>query len=77
MACIKIIDSIKIYIYSRYHNPPHFHAIMAEFEELFVIETMETYSGKLPSAYRKKIMEWAIPNQKLIQANWDLLNKKK
>lgn len=34
MPCLKIIDSIKIYIYVRDHNPPHFHTIVAEHEEL-------------------------------------------
>lgn len=31
---IKIIDAIKIDVYSREHPPPHFHAIYAEYEEL-------------------------------------------
>jgi len=44
MPCIKIIDSIKIYVYSNDHNPPHFYAIYAENEELIEIETLETYA---------------------------------
>jgi len=32
MPCIKIIDGIKLYIYARDYNPPHFHAKIAEFK---------------------------------------------
>jgi hypothetical protein len=63
MPTIKIIDSIKIDLYSREHPPPHFHAIYAEHEELIDIETLNTYSGKLPIRQRKKVMDWAKYNQ--------------
>ena len=42
MPTVKTIDSIKIDIYSRDHPPPHFHVKFAEYEELIVIETLET-----------------------------------
>ena len=77
MACIKIIDSIKIYIYTRDHNPPHFHALIAEYEELIVIETLETYSGYLPTRYRKKVIDWANENREYLKKNWELLNGQK
>ncbi|MEZ4829116.1 MAG: DUF4160 domain-containing protein [Bacteroidia bacterium] len=32
MPCIKTIGSIKIYMYLRDHNPPHFHVMYAESE---------------------------------------------
>ncbi len=40
MPCIKTIDSIKLYIYARDHNPPHFHAIYGEKEELIEIQNL-------------------------------------
>jgi len=39
MPCIKIINSIKIYIYIDDHNPPHFYA---EYEELIEIKTLKS-----------------------------------
>lgn len=75
MPCIKVIDSIKIYIYSRDHNPPHFHVLIAEYEELIVIEDLSTYSGYVPSKYRKKVIEWAKEKQHFLANNWTLLNK--
>ena len=50
MPCIKIIGSIRLYVYARDHNPPHFHAMYAEYEELIVIKTLETYAGALPAS---------------------------
>ncbi len=77
MACIKTIDSIKIYIYSRDHNPPHFHAIIAEYEELIIIESLTTFSGYLPKMYRNKVLNWATENKDRLMANWNLINGKK
>ena len=53
MPTIKTMDNVKIDIYSRDHPPPHFHAKFAEHEELIVIETLETYAGKMPKVQRK------------------------
>lgn len=74
MACIKIIDGIKIYIYARDHNPPHFHAIVAEHEELIVIEDLTTYTGSIPIKYRKKVISWAEENKEFLNQEWNKLN---
>lgn len=75
MPCIKIIDSIKIYVYSRDHQPPHFHAIINDFEELIIIGDLTTYSGKIPSKSRKKLMNWATRHQDILMKNREMLNK--
>ena len=62
MPLIKIIDSIKIYIYLRDHNPPHFHIIYAEYEELIDMRTLTTLSGAVPARQRKKVINWAKEN---------------
>jgi beta-glucosidase/6-phospho-beta-glucosidase/beta-galactosidase len=76
MPCVKTIDSIRICIYSRDHNPPHFHVLIAEYEELIRIEDFENYSDPIPTKYRKKVIEWAVLNQGFLWTNWKLLNKK-
>lgn len=76
MPTLKIIDSIKIDIYSREHPPPHFHAIYAEYEELIEIETLSTYVGKLPKAQRKKVIDWAKTKQEYLMENFQRLNPK-
>jgi hypothetical protein len=74
MPTIKRLDSIKIDVYSREHLPPHFHALYAEYEELVVIESLETYAGKLPLAQRKKVIEWAKNKKELLLENFKRLN---
>lgn len=74
MPCIKIIDGIKVYLYARDHNPPHFHVIFVEFEELIIIKTLATYSGEIPVKQRKKIIKWAEQNQSYLLKQWEKLN---
>ncbi|MBC8488131.1 MAG: DUF4160 domain-containing protein [Bacteroidetes bacterium] len=74
MPTIKIIDSIKIDVYAREHPPPHFHVLCAEYEELIVIETLETYIGYIPVAQRKKVIKWAKTQKELLLENFKRLN---
>lgn len=76
MPTIKTIDNIKIDMYFRDHPPPHFHAKYAEYEELIVIETLETYAGRLPKAHRKKVTEWASQHQNYLSRLFNQLNPK-
>lgn len=71
MPVIKILDSIKIYLYFFDHQPPHFHAIYAEYQVLIEIETLAIYSGSLLSKQLKKVMEWASKNQDYLRKKWE------
>lgn len=74
MPCLQIIGGVKIYMYSRDHHPPHFHAMIAEHEELVIIASLRTYSGKIPARHRKKVMAWAEQNKAFLNDTWNLLN---
>lgn len=74
MPTVKTIDNIKIDIYSRDHPPPHFHAKFSEFEELIVIETLDTYAGKMPKVQRKKVTDWAAYNKQFLLEIFNKLN---
>lgn len=74
MPTVKIIDKIKIDIYSREHPPPHFHAKFAEFEELIEIKTLKTHAGLIPGAQRKKVTDWAIDNKQFLLEIFSKLN---
>ena len=74
MPTIKILDGVKVDVYSREHPPPHFHALYAEFEELIEIETLETYIGKIPNNKRKKVVNWAKDNKQFLSDNFKRLN---
>ena len=74
MPTLKIIDSVKIDIYSREHPPPHFHAIYGDYEALIIIENLEIYAGRLPKPQLNKVINWAKTNQVLILENFKRLN---
>ena len=74
MPTIKIIYSIKIDVYSREHPPPHFHVLFAEYEELIVIKTLQTYIGYIPATQRKKVIKWAKTQKELLTENFNRLN---
>ncbi|MEZ4686636.1 MAG: DUF4160 domain-containing protein [Bacteroidia bacterium] len=77
MPLIKSLGSIKICMYFRDHNPPHFHILYAEYEELITISTLTTYAGKVPAAQRKKVISWAQENQQFLIGQWNILNPPK
>ena len=74
MPTIKIIDSVKIDLYSREHPPPHFHAIYADFEALITIENFEIYASRLPKPQLNKVINWARDNQTMLLDNFKRLN---
>jgi hypothetical protein len=74
MPTIKIIDSVKIDLYSREHPPPHFHAIYADNEALIVIQDFSIYAGSLPRPQLKKVIEWAREHQEILFENFKRLN---
>jgi len=77
MPCIKIINSIKIYIYVDDHNPPHFDALYAEYEELIEIKTLKNYRGFLPKTQRKKVLKWAEKQRGFLMRKWIEYNPNK
>jgi Domain of unknown function (DUF4160) len=76
MPTLHIINSIKIDVYAREHMPPHFHAIYAEHEMLFEIDTLATYAGWLPPKQYRLIIRWAqVPGiRSFLLDNFNRLN---
>ena len=56
------------------HNPPHFHAISAEYEVLIDIRNLTILRGNMPSTKLKKIIKWAKLNQSYLLAEFETLN---
>ena len=67
-------QGIKIYMYDFDHNPPHFHAISAEYEVLIDIRNLTILRGNMPSTKLKKIINWAKLNQSYLLAEFETLN---
>jgi hypothetical protein len=72
MPRISQFYGISIYMYYRDHAPPHFHAIYAEHEAKFYVETAEVLDGQLPRKARGLVKEWAEMHRVDLQHNWDL-----
>ena len=70
----EFLQGIKIYIYDFDHNPPHFHAISAEYEVLISITTLKVLQGEMPKPQLKKILKWAKLNQLALLNEFESLN---
>ena len=62
---------IVIKVYFRDHPPPHLHAVYAEHQALYDIETLEVIEGDLPRTAAKLVVEWATLNQKALRQIWE------
>ena len=62
---ISIFDGIKISMFYREHQPPHFHAEIG-------IDPIMILEGKLSRTTRSKVFEWAAIHQAELRANWEL-----
>ena len=70
MPQISAFLGIIIRMFYRDHNPPHFHAVYAEYEGLIDINKLELISGKLPPRVLGLVIEWTALHQEL-NGNWN------
>lgn len=61
---------IVIRMYFGDHAPPHFHAVYAEHEAVFEIESLTILHGHLPARARGLVVEWASLHQSELRAAW-------
>jgi hypothetical protein len=62
-------------VYRRDHNPPHFHAIYAEYEAVIDIRTLDVIAGELPGKQLKKVRRWAQKVQPMLLEEFIRLQK--
>ncbi len=72
MPCVSEFFGVSIYIYYNDHAPPHFHALYAEHEAAFIIDTLGIQFGSLPRRARALVLEWASLHRIELQIDWDL-----
>lgn len=58
-------------MFYRDHNPPHFHAVYAEYEGLVDINKLELIGGSLPPRVLGLVIEWTALHQKELLDNWE------
>jgi len=71
MPAIARFYGIVIKMYYRDHGVPHFHAVYAEYNGVFEIETLEMIEGDLPSRARKLVTEWAHIYRDELHQMWE------
>jgi hypothetical protein len=63
---------ISIFINTRgEHNPPHFHAVSAEWEASIRIADFGVLAGRLPPKLLGEVVEWAALHQNELMQEWD------
>lgn len=62
---------IKMYFSQSEHGVPHFHAIYAEYNAVFDIQTLEMIEGDLPSRAQRLVKEWATQYQAEMLEMWN------
>jgi len=71
MPVISKFYGILIKIYFSDHSPAHFHAIYAEYNGVFNIETLEMIEGDLPNKAILLVKEWAKLYQSELLDIWN------
>ncbi|MBN8508753.1 MAG: DUF4160 domain-containing protein [Burkholderiales bacterium] len=72
MPTISEFYGVLIRMYWNDHAPPHFHAIYAEFEAHYAIETLELLRGELPRRAHALVLEWAAQHREELREDWQL-----
>ena len=71
MPQISYFLGVIIRMFYREHNPPHFHAVYADFEGIIDIEKNEIIGGSLPPRVLGIVIEWATLHQPELMDNWE------
>ena len=61
---------IKMYFSQSEHGIPHFHAVYAEYNGVFSIETLEMIEGDLPARAQRLVKDWALLYQQELLRMW-------
>ena len=75
MPQISYFLGVIIRMFYRNHNPPHFHAVYAQYEALIDIEKNELFSGYLPPRVLGIVTEWTALHQNELMDNWERARK--
>lgn len=71
MPQISYFLGVIIRMFYRDHNPPHFHAVYADYEGLIDIEKNELIDGYLPPRVLGIVTEWTAIYQNELMQNWE------
>lgn len=62
---------IVMYLRNKEHNPPHIHAITADYDAPFLISTGELMEGEFPAKARAMVKEFIFKYKKELELMWE------
>ena len=77
MPVIARFYGILIKMYFKEHGIPHFHALYAEYNGVFEIDSLEMIEGDLPNRAQRMVKEWAELYKKDLLEMWETQKFKK
>ena len=77
MPIIARFYGILIKMYFKEHGIPHFHALYAEYNGVFEIESLEMIEGDLPNRAQRMVKEWAELYKNDLLEMWETQEFKK
>ena len=64
--------NIRIVFNSReHHNVAHFHVVHPDFRASFDISNCRVMAGRIPTRFRRLILDWALEHQAELLAGWE------
>ena len=75
MPRLCLLDGIVIWINTRDHLPPHFHARYSGDEVRIELENLTVLTGKLSPAKQRMLLAWATVHRCELVRNWDLASQ--
>lgn len=71
MPVIARFYGIAIKMYFREHGVSHFHAVYAEYNGVFEIDSLEMIEGDLPARAQRLVRDWASRYQQDLRDMWE------
>lgn len=72
MPRLCLLEGIVIWINTRDHLPPHFHAKHGDDEVRVELGTLIVMTGRLRSGKQRRLLKWAAAHESELVRNWDL-----
>lgn len=72
MPRLCLLNGIIIWVNTRDHLPPHFHAKYSGYEVRIKLEDLTVMTGQLSPAKQRLLLAWAAIHKDELVRNWDL-----
>lgn len=70
MPTLVHFGAFRIEMYFADHNPAHVHVRGADFAAMVRISDSAIIAGDIPSAHRKRALDWITKNRATLKAKW-------